>query len=117
MGILWKPPYRVDVTDVLRTGENSVEIEVTNLWVNRLIGDEQLPPENDYYKPDERYPLAIKQLPDWYLKGKAKPGGGRVTFTTWKHFDKDSPLVESGLIGPLLLRTAVRCVYVHGESI
>lgn len=38
---LWKPPYRLDITAALRAGRNRVELRVTNLWVNRLIGDAQ----------------------------------------------------------------------------
>jgi len=41
-------------------------------------------------------------------EGKAKPRSARVTFATWKHFTKDSPLLISGLVGPARLRTAVR---------
>ena len=39
LGILWKPPYRVDVTDALKMGTNQLEIQVTNEWTNRQIGD------------------------------------------------------------------------------
>ncbi len=39
--ILWKPPYRADVTAALVPGKNHLEIKVTNLWPNRLIGDQQ----------------------------------------------------------------------------
>jgi hypothetical protein len=39
LGILWKSPYEVDVTSVLKPGTNKVEIKVTNQWSNRLIGD------------------------------------------------------------------------------
>ena len=42
-GTLWKPPYRVDVTEAVRAGENRLEIAVVNTWVNRLIGDDQFP--------------------------------------------------------------------------
>lgn len=38
---LWKPPYRLDVTEALRPGDNRIELRVANLWVNRLIGDLQ----------------------------------------------------------------------------
>jgi len=41
VGIAWHPPYRVDVTDAVKSGTNTLEIKVTNLWVNRLIGDQQ----------------------------------------------------------------------------
>ena len=38
---MWRPPFRIDVTDTLRRGRNQISIAVTNLWVNRLIGDAQ----------------------------------------------------------------------------
>ena len=69
---------------------------------------EHLPPENEYEESRGPFGGAIKKLPDWYVEGNPKPPGGRITFTTWKHFDKDSPLLESGLIGPVRLLTAVR---------
>jgi len=103
LGLLWKPPYRVDISSAARRGDNQLEVLVTNQWVNRLIGDEQLPPENEY-GPDG----AIKVIPQWYVEGRPKPPGPRVTFATWKHFTKGSPLLVSGLVGPVRLRTAVR---------
>jgi len=112
LGILWKPPFRIDITDVVEPGDNLLEVDVTNLWLNRIIGDEHLPAENEY----ESYQSggggfgnmgnSIKELPDWYKKGEPKPAGGRVTFATWQHYTKDDPLVESGLLGPVVLRTA-----------
>jgi hypothetical protein len=50
----------------------------------------------------------ITKIPDWYAQGKPKPKSPRVAFTTWKWYSKDDPLLESGLIGPVRLRTAVR---------
>jgi hypothetical protein len=104
LGILWKPPYRVDVTEAVHAGTNQLELQVADLWPNRLIGDEQLPPEN-HYDPRTH---AIDRLPDWYLKGEAKPAGGRTTFTTWQFYNKDDPLLEAGLLGPVRLFNPVR---------
>lgn len=78
LGVLWKPPFRVEITDVARPGRNQLGIRVTNLWPNRLIGDQSLP-------EDQRY-----------------------TWTTWQHYTKDSPLLESGLLGPVEILAAVR---------
>jgi hypothetical protein len=75
LGIAWRPPFRVDVTGALKPGKNHIEMKVTNLWVNRLVGDEQ--------------PSAEK----------------RYTFSTLRPYTKDSPLLESGLLGPVTLST------------
>jgi hypothetical protein len=106
LGILWKLPFRVDITEAVRPGDNDLEIRVTNLWPNRLIGDEQLPAENQYGAVGGRSG-GIAQMPEWYTRGQPKPASPRVTFTTWKHYGADSPLLESGLIGPVRLRTAM----------
>jgi hypothetical protein len=71
LGIVWKTPYRVDVTNVLKPGANTVEIKVTNPWVNRIIGDRQ--------------PNVTKTY----------------TFTSPKFYKADSKLVPSGLLGPV----------------
>ncbi len=71
LGIVWKKPFRVNVSDVLKQGDNDLEIKVTNLWVNRLIGDRQ---------PDEE---------------------NKITFTTSEPYRADSPLKPSGLLGPV----------------
>jgi hypothetical protein len=44
-GVLWQPPFRVDATEWVRPGGNELKIEVMNLWINRLVGDQSLPPE------------------------------------------------------------------------
>ncbi|MCX6895688.1 MAG: glycosyl hydrolase, partial [Verrucomicrobia bacterium] len=47
LGVLWKPPFRVDITDAVKAGDNQLEIKVVNLWANRQIGDEQLPEDSE----------------------------------------------------------------------
>ena len=105
-GVLWKPPFRVDVTDALREGTNRLEIRVTNLWPNRLIGDEQLPDDCEWEPGGP-----MRAWPSWLLEGQPRPPTGRITFTTWKHYTKDSPLLESGLLGPVRLRVGRRVVF------
>jgi hypothetical protein len=71
LGIQWKTPFKVDVTGVLKPGSNQIAIGVTNLWVNRLIGDQQS--------------YAVK----------------KYTFTDIEPYKADSPLLPSGLLGPV----------------
>jgi (4-O-methyl)-D-glucuronate---lignin esterase len=100
LGILWRPPYRVDVTDAMRSGDNAFEIGVTNLWINRMIGDEELAEDSD------RNPNGtLKAWPQWVREGKPSPTG-RFTFTTWRLWKKGEAPVESGLIGPVTLRVS-----------
>ena len=110
VGQVWKEPYRLDVTDFVQHGANALDVRVTTLWPNRLIGDEQLPPEDEFGIRDEQGndPHGITRLPAWYKEGRPKPPGGRVTFTTWRFYDGDEPLVASGLLGPVRLLNPVR---------
>jgi hypothetical protein len=112
LGVLWARPFVVDVTRALRPGTNLLEVKVTNLWPNRLIGDEQQP-EEDKFRPGaggsgfaSLSGGAIEVLPEWYRRGQPKPASPRVAFATWKHYTKESPLLESGLVGPAVLRSA-----------
>jgi len=98
LGILWKPPFRVDVTDDLRPGANVLEAKVVNLWINRQIGDEQLPEDSDR-NPDG----TLKSWPSWLSRGMPSPTG-RFTLTSWRLWKKNDPLVESGLLGPVTLQ-------------
>jgi hypothetical protein len=75
LGVVWCAPWRVEITDAVRAGQNQLEIAVANLWPNRLIGDQSL------------------------------PAAQRLTWTTWNPFTKDSALLESGLLGPVSLVT------------
>ena len=73
LSIVWQKPFRIDITDALKPGANTVAIKVTNLWVNRLIGDQQ--------------PNVTK----------------KYTFTTMPFYQANSPLLPSGLLGPVQL--------------
>ena len=101
LGVQWKAPYRIDITDAVRPqGENTLEIKVTNLWVNRLIGDEHLPEDSE--RDSNRI---LREWPQWILDGKSSPTGRR-TFAERKIWKKDDPLISSGLIGPVRILVA-----------
>lgn len=103
---LWKPPFRVDMTDAL--GESlstvSLSVKVTNLWPNRIIGDD-FKPEDSTFLPDK--PIMERHLNGWprfILDGTPSPTG-KFTFATWKHWTKDDAPLASGLMGPVVLRS------------
>lgn len=101
LGILWKRPYQVDISNAAVSGNNRLEVEVVNLWVNRLIGDQSLPEDSD------RDPNGVlKEWPGWLLAGGKSPTGRHafVTFPLWKKAD---PLQPSGLLGPVTLKLPV----------
>jgi hypothetical protein len=104
LGIVWTAPWRIEIpVGLLQSKNNDLQIEVTNVWANRLIGDEQEPPDcewrpGQYFYDSGRY---LKEFPDWFLKDQPRPSKGRYCFTTWNYFTKDSPLVSSGLMGPV----------------
>ena len=76
LGVVWTKPARADLTQAARAGENDLEVTVVNLWPNRLIGDDSLPPEK------------------------------RFTETNVRKFKSATPLYPSGLIGPVRLETS-----------
>jgi hypothetical protein len=73
LGVAWRPPYRVDIAPALHAGRNTLEIAVTDLWVNRLIRDA---------RPDAK---------------------DAFTFTVPKSYKGAEPLVPAGLVGPVKL--------------
>jgi len=75
-GTVWSPPWRVDVTDALKSGENKLQIEVVNFWPNRIIGDASLPKEQ------------------------------RLTQTNIRKLTAQTPLEPAGLLGPVQLLLA-----------
>ncbi|MCA1995601.1 MAG: hypothetical protein LDL56_00050 [Armatimonadetes bacterium] len=103
LGTLWHSPFRVDATGALRAQGNRLVVRVTNLWINRLIGDEELPPE-----PGRRPDGTMERWPDW-LETNGKSPTGRITFGSWLLWRRGEPLAPSGLLGPVRLigRTVV----------
>jgi hypothetical protein len=79
----WTFPYRIDITQAVKPGENTLTLEVANTWSNRLTGDDMLP-------ESERYTKTNITGPDY------------LTRTRWK----DAPLLESGLMGPVSIQFA-----------
>lgn len=71
LGVVWCAPWRVGITTAVRDTGNELEIDVANLWPNRLIGDSALPEDQ------------------------------RLSWTTWSPYKPDSPLLPSGLLGPV----------------
>jgi hypothetical protein len=75
LGVVWTAPWRVEITGAVKAGSNDLEIEIVNLWPNRLIGDARLPKEQ------------------------------RRTVTNVDKFSKpDAVLLGSGLLGPVTVR-------------
>jgi hypothetical protein len=102
LGVLWKAPYRVEIDRFAKAGENTLEIDVTNLWINRMIGDENLPEDSDRNGDG-----TLKAWPKWLQEGKSSPTG-RQTFTSWRLYKKGAALHESGLLGPVTLYATER---------
>ena len=110
LGIVWCAPWRVEIGGVLKPKDNELKIEVVNTWINRILGDEQIPGDAEYRESgDPKWPggyihgvngKGLKDLPDWLLKGEPRPSK-RYTFFIWQFYPKDAPLVESGLLGPV----------------
>ena len=75
LGVVWKTPFVLNVEGVIREGNNTLEIRITNTWPNRLIGD-------------------------------AQAGSNEaITYTAFKFYKAEDPLLPSGLLGPVSLRT------------
>jgi len=102
-GVLWAPPYRADITPLLRPGANTIRLEVTNNWANRMIGDEQFPADFEWAADTRGNGRAIAAYPDWFLKNEPRPQRGRKTYSLWHYYYKDSPLQPAGLLGPVRL--------------
>lgn len=94
LGVLWTAPWALDLVGIdLKERGNLLEIEVANLWPNRLIGDEQRPFDGE----------VNGQWPNWLRAGKDRPTQ-RYTFTTHQPYKADHPLFKSGLLGPVVIK-------------
>jgi hypothetical protein len=93
LGIIWTAPWQVNITDALKSKGNQIEIQVADLWINRLIGDENQPWDG----------VKDGKWPEWLLNGTPRESK-RFTFTTHRFYKKDDPLVESGLLGPVIIK-------------
>lgn len=106
--VLWTPPFSTEIGSLLKPGRNVIEIEVTNLWPNRMIGDEEEPDDVVWAEPS-RYsyapgnPIAsafMKEIPTWLINREPRPSSGRYTVSSFKFFGKGHSLFPSGLLGP-----------------
>ena len=86
LGIVWKPPFRLDITQAAKVGQNRLVVEVANVWSNRIAGDAKLPEAKRYTRTN--VPRAVN---DRFLP-----------LVPWE----DAPLLESGLIGPVRVISA-----------
>jgi hypothetical protein len=85
-------------SDLVKQGPNELEIRVTNVWKNRIIGDEQYP------EPGMTVPEFWPSPPDWFLNHTARPEKRRLSATTFRGWTAKDPLAPSGLLGPVRLR-------------
>ena len=83
--VVWTAPWQAELTGALKAGKNELEIEVTNAWANRLVGDAGLPPE-------QRITTSNMQ----FEKGKR-------TLKAFQGFASEDALQPSGLVGPVTL--------------
>jgi hypothetical protein len=102
LGVVWTAPWKIKIPSaLLKPTGNLLIIEVTNVWANRLIGDEQEPADCEWIPGYISGGNSLKEFPDWFLNKQPRPSKSRYCFTTWNYFTKDSPLISSGLLGPV----------------
>jgi hypothetical protein len=104
-GYLWKPPFRTDITPFLKEGVNRIEVKITNVWANRLIGDAYFPEEMEWY--DFHGVRLPERWPEWLKNGELRPASKRVAWTTRGGiYHRTDPLLPAGLLGPVKLIVA-----------
>ncbi len=118
-GIAWTSPFSVDVTPFLQEGGNQLEVSVANRAVNRIIGDEQFPPDAEYQEGGSKFTTGrLLAFPDWFDDPDALRDRQRHTFATWMFYTRESPLVPAGLLGPVQLTSdrIARNFEIHTEG-
>ncbi len=104
LGVVWTAPWHVEIPSAfLHPANNFLVIEITNVWANRLIGDEQEPADCEWIPGYISFGFSLKAFPDWFLNNQKRPSAKRYCFTTWNYFTRTSPLIPSGLLGPVQL--------------
>jgi hypothetical protein len=104
LGVVWTAPWRVDITAALRSGINELEIEVANLWPNRLIGDATLPKEQRRTVTNVRTYDDMSSGTYGCQKCEQRRAAG-----------KPASLLPAGLLGPVTIVRETGSVY-HGEQ-
>lgn len=110
VALLWLSPFTCDITSYLKVGANQLEVRVTNVWTNCLIGDEQEPDDMDYASwPDlleqRSRGVPLTEFPLWFVERQRRPSPDRMTFTTHKFYQKSDKLLPSGLLGEVKIRS------------
>ncbi|HRR34330.1 MAG TPA: glycosyl hydrolase [Kiritimatiellia bacterium] len=95
LGVVWTAPWQAEVTGALKAGTNELEIEVTNTWANRLVGDAALPPEKRVTQSN----MALRHGPRQ---------GGEYVLRQFAGFSSEDTLQPSGLMGPVTLSFSVQ---------
>ena len=110
LATLWCAPYEVSLpSGALAEGENELRIEFTNVWANRLIGDEQEIRDCDFVEAPIVGGTYLKSLPKWFNGSvKNRPSKGRRCFTDWNYFTEKSKLTPSGLLGPVRISSDLK---------
>ncbi len=113
VGVSWIAPHALNITTALKEGENTLEIQVTNQWTNRLIGDEKLPNQTGYVVKrgspgfgDSEFRGKFKKMPEWYRNNQPLPEGPRSTFSAYSFQKATDKLLPSGLLGPVTISTS-----------
>jgi hypothetical protein len=97
LGVVWTAPWRMDITASVFKKGNKLEIEVVNLWPNRLIGDSKFPDDG----------IKDEHWTEWLVNGQPR-NSKRLTFATHNFYDEKSPLLKSGLVGPVTIQFSER---------